>query len=94
MSRERRGLFLMEEPQAEPGRYGCPMLVRASGMHPVDPSQPQWRCSLGWAIHGEHEAACCQATELVSDCWKVHPERTPVVAFPVPMTAEHKATAD
>ena len=29
MSRERRRLFLEEEQTAEPGRYGCPMLVRA-----------------------------------------------------------------
>ena len=91
MSRERRGLFVVEESQAEPGRYGCPMLVRGSDPNPVDRNQPFWRCSLGWAIHGEHDAACCQATELVSDCWKVHPERTPVVAFPAVVT---KATAD
>jgi len=91
MSRERRGLFVVEESQAEPGRYGCPMLVRGSGTNPVDCGQPFWRCSLGWAIHGEHDAACCQATELVSDCWKVHPERTPVLVFPAVVT---KATAD
>jgi hypothetical protein len=63
-------------------------------MNPVDPSQPMWRCSLGWAIHGAHDAACCRATELVSDCWKVHPERTPVVAVPLAITVDHKAIAD
>ncbi len=93
MSRERRGLFQAEESPAEPGRYGCPMLVRASHPNPVDRSQPLWRCSLGWAVRGDHEVACCQATELVCDCWKVHPERTPIVAFPTVML-EHKATAD
>jgi len=94
MSRERRGLFQEEESQAEPGRYGCPMLGRARGVHSVDRSQPDWRCSLGWAIHGERDAACCQATELVCDCWKAHPERMPLVAFPAVVTTEHKAAAD
>lgn len=40
------------------------------------------RCSLGWSLHNELEAARCVATDVVTDCWKVHPERTPVVVLP------------
>ena len=81
MSRERRRLFLEEEPSAEPGRYGCPMLVR-SRFRPQGASRPAMRCSLGWSLHDELEVARCVATDVVPDCWKVHPERTPVVVLP------------
>src|SRR5919199_552341 len=97
MSREQRRLFQEEESPAEPGRYGCPMLARtrrfhSNGVGPAD--RPQWRCSLGWSLHGEMDAACCLATESVTDCWKVHPERKPIVALPTAMPGEHRASAD
>jgi hypothetical protein len=57
------------------------------------------RCSLGWALHGEIEVERCLATEAVIDCWKEHPERTPVVVLaptrgPGPGETEQKASAD
>lgn len=94
MSRERRPLFQAEEPEAEPGRYGCPMLARTRRYDATHPVNAGWRCSLGWAIHGEMDAACCMATESVTDCWKVHPERKPIIEFPIPPASDHKASAD
>ena len=87
MSRERRRLFHEEEESAEPGRYGCPMLIRGRVYLPPDESGPVMRCALGWALHNELEVARCAVTDVVTDCWKVHPERTPVVALPVPDAA-------
>jgi len=81
MSAERRRLFLEEETTAEPGRYGCPMLVR-SRFAPPWAAGSTMRCSLGWALHNGLEVARCAATEVVTDCWKLHPERTPVVVLP------------
>lgn len=81
MSRERRRLFLEEETAAEPGRYGCPMLVRARIGSLPGVASPTMRCSLGWALHDGLEAARCAATEEVTDCWKAHPERAPVVVL-------------
>jgi hypothetical protein len=94
MSRERRRLFQEEEPMAEPGRYGCPMLARARRFSPIQVNGPQWRCSLGWALRGELDVACCLATESATDCWKVHPERKPIVELSPPPPREHKASAD
>ena len=91
MSRERRRLFLAEEPTAEPGRYGCPMLFRTRFRPSPDSERPMGRCALGWALHNELEVARCGATDVVTDCWKVHPERTPVVVLP---TAEQEIQAD
>jgi len=94
MSRERRRLFLAEEPSAEPGRYGCPMLFRTRFHLPPDAIRPVARCALGWALHNELEVARCVATDVVTDCWKVHPERTPVVVLPTTETqAEVEAMA-
>ena len=90
MSRERRRLFQEEESPAEPGRYGCPMLVRTR-FYPRGSTRPAMRCALGWALHDELEVARCVATDVVTDCWKVHPERTPVVVLP---TAEAGAASD
>ena len=81
MSRERRPLLPEEETTAEPGRYGCPMLVRAHYVREPD-ATPVMRCALAWALHGDEEVARCLATDVLTDCWKVHPERTPVVAQP------------
>ena len=90
MSRERRRLFPEEEPLAEPGRYGCPMLVRSRVRLP-GATGPAMRCSLGWSLHDELEVARCAATDVIPDCWKVHPERTPVVVLP---TADAGAVTD
>ncbi len=92
MSRERRLLFPVEEPAAEPGRYGCPMLFRTRYYPSPGATRPAMRCALGWAIHNELEVARCSATDIVTDCWKVHPERTPVLALPG-ADAESDATA-
>ena len=43
---------------------------------------PRVRCALGWALHNDLEVARCAATDVVTDCWKEHPERTPVVVLP------------
>ncbi len=81
MSREQRRLFQEEESTAEPGHYGCPMLVRnrfeQMGGRPI----PVMRCSLGWALHNDLDAARCRATEIVTDCWMLHPEQAPLVVL-------------
>lgn len=75
MSRERRSLFQTEEADAEPGHFGCPMLVRAHCGPLRGGVQPVYRCSLGWALHGEADAARCRATDAVPDCWKARPDQ-------------------
>jgi hypothetical protein len=99
MSRERRRLFHEEESPVEPGRFGCPMLTRGHRSHPVYANEPIRRCSLGWALHGEMDVQRCLATEAVIDCWKEHPERTPMVVLRTargiePGETEQKASAD
>jgi hypothetical protein len=99
MSRERRRLFREEESPVEPGRFGCPMLVRGHRHHPVEPHGIIMRCSLGWAVHDDVEVQRCQLTESVADCWKVHPERMPLVVLgstgaPGRVETEQKASAD
>jgi hypothetical protein len=42
--------------------------------------EPVYRCSLAWALHGENDVMRCRATDVVTDCWKVHPERFLAVA--------------
>lgn len=79
MSRERRPLFASEEPEAEPGRYGCSMLVRTRFKLNPEDRLPVMRCSLGWALHNELEVARCMAVNAMTDCWKVHPERSPII---------------
>jgi len=99
MGRERRRLFQEEESPAEPGRFGCPMLSREHRSLLTDVGRPLMRCQLGWALHDDVEIARCNATEAVIDCWKVHPERMPLVEL-VPAgatgegTIEQKAAAD
>ena len=95
MSRELRRPLGDEEPTAEPGRYGCPMLsrLRLSSSPDADGLGP-WRCSLGWAVRGEQDAERCNATESVGNCWKVHPERAPVAVLPVTDAQEMKIGAD
>ncbi len=94
MSRERRRLLPPEESTAEPGRYGCPMLTRGHGPHPTQPNRPLWRCSLGWALRTDLDVANCIATGAVVDCWKVHPERRPIVSLVTGLQGEQKASAD
>jgi hypothetical protein len=96
MSRERRRFLYdaAEEPTAEPGRYGCPMLTRLRTTLVANGNRPAWRCSLGWAVSSELDVARCAATEAVIDCWKVHPERTPVTVLPVAEARELKVGAD
>lgn len=94
MSREPRRLFQEEESPAEPGRYGCPMLTRGHRSNLEDPRLPAVRCSNGWAVHGDVEIQRCLATEAVMDCWKVHPERMPVVGLPVAVGPEPLETAE
>lgn len=95
MSRELRRPLFEEEPTAEPGRYGCPMLsrLRLASSFDVDGPSPL-RCSLGWAVRGEQDAARCNATESVGNCWKVHPERAPVAVLPATDAEEMKIGAD
>ena len=96
MSRERRRLFQEEEQAAEPGRFGCPMLVLGHRTHPEN-GRALWRCHLGWALRTDLDVARCAATEAATDCWKVHPERTPLVvlgASGLGHEVEHKASAD
>ncbi|MFM8595435.1 MAG: hypothetical protein ACKOCK_13750 [Chloroflexota bacterium] len=77
MSRELR---LPEEGlSAEPGRYGCPMLVRS--LSGEARGLPLMRCSLGWALHNELDADKCRATEIVTDCWQANLERPPVIVL-------------
>lgn len=82
MSLERRRLFPVEEAPAESGHYGCPMLTRARLVASARLPRPDMRCSLGWALHDETEADRCRATDAVTDCWKVHPERAAILVLP------------
>lgn len=100
MSRDPRRLFPREEePTAEPGRFGCPMLMRAHRMIPPRGTMPNWRCSVGWAVHNDDEAERCLAVDAVIDCWKNHPERAGANGVisapgPTPLGREQKASAD
>ncbi|MBA2753535.1 MAG: hypothetical protein H0U40_03600 [Chloroflexia bacterium] len=83
MGRERRPLFPAEEAMAEPGIYGCPMLIRPH--HDLGGVRvPTMRCALGWALHNEAEIARCGETGSVVECWKVDPALIEVVPRPGP----------
>ena len=82
MSRERRRLFDEEDDSAEPGHFGCSMLTRVHFASRPGQRVRTMRCALGWALHNDLEVARCGATDSLVDCWKAHPERTPVVALP------------
>ena len=82
MSRELRRLFDEEETSAEPGHFGCSMLTRVHFAPRSGQRVRTMRCSLGWALHNDLEVARCCATDSLIDCWKEHPERTPVVVLP------------
>lgn len=55
--------------------FGCPMLTRTRLSLPLRGGNPVPRCSLGWAVHSEAEAAYCLETPDLVQCWKAHPER-------------------
>jgi hypothetical protein len=55
--------------------FGCPMLTRTKLGLPVTGGNTAPRCSLGWAVHSEQEAAYCLETPDQVNCWKTHPER-------------------
>jgi hypothetical protein len=71
-----------DEFVAETINPGCPMLIRAAADHPTKNHALMMRCALGWSLHDELDYARCGATHAVQDCWRVHPELTPVVALP------------
>ncbi|HEX5497903.1 MAG TPA: hypothetical protein VFX03_01710, partial [Thermomicrobiales bacterium] len=74
--------------------FGCPMLTRTRFGWPLSDSAQVMRCSLGWALHDDVEVARCRATDVVTDCWRIHPERTPVVAVPSPVEATTAESID
>ncbi len=82
MSRERRRLFDEEDESADPGHFGCTMLGGGQVRGDQGRRPRTMRCALGWALHNDLEVARCCATESLTDCWKTHPERTPVVVVP------------
>ncbi|CAA9563780.1 MAG: hypothetical protein AVDCRST_MAG70-1875 [uncultured Thermomicrobiales bacterium] len=83
MDQERRSLFPEEEAVAEPGIYGCPMLIRPH--HDLGGRRvPTMRCALGWALHDEGEIDRCARTGSVAECWKVDPALIEVVPRPGP----------
>jgi hypothetical protein len=69
-----------DEGRVETIGFGCPMLIRAAADHPVHSGDILMRCALGWSIRDDLDCARCAATNAVQDCWRVHPERTPVVS--------------
>ena len=87
----------MHEEATEPGRFGCPMLAPVQWERAVDARVPTSRCLIGWSLTDDLAVARCRATHAVTDCWKAHPERTPIVAAdePPPIVALlHGAAAD
>ena len=76
-----------DEFATESIKAGCPMLTRSAAPHPVHADGILMRCALGWSIHDQLDCARCAATTAVQDCWRVHPERTPVVSLPA--SADH-----
>lgn len=68
------------EEATEPGRFGCPMLVHVQWERAVEAHVPTSRCLIGWSLTDDLAIARCRATDAVIDCWKAHPERTPIAA--------------
>lgn len=67
------------EYEEEPIEAGCPMLIHAAASNPVDSSRAFMRCALGWSVFSALSQARCSATHLVENCWREHPEKTPIV---------------
>lgn len=85
------------EEASEPGRFGCPMLVPVQWERAAETRIPTSRCLIGWALGDELDIDRCRATHAVIDCWKAHPERTPIVALDSPAQLDallHVAAAD
>jgi hypothetical protein len=87
----------MHDEAAEPGRFGCPILVPVQWEGAGASGVPRSRCLIGWSLTDDLAVARCRATHAVTDCWKAHPERTPIVAAdeppPLPTTL-HLTAAD
>lgn len=64
--------------------FGCPMLTRTQLGMPFAQGQRAPRCSMGWAVHNEEEAALCMRTPDRVDCWKENPEREAQLRATVP----------
>jgi hypothetical protein len=80
--------------EAESGGLGCPMLVRGHASV-ARGTRPLVRCSLGWAIRGEHELARCVATESCTKCWKAQEDHGALheAAFTASRSAKRRAAA-
>ena len=90
-------LHLVSEEMTEPGRFGCPMLVHVQWERAVEAHVPTSRCLIGWSLTNDLAIARCRATHAVIDCWKAHPERTPIAAPEEPaelIAPLHLAAAD
>lgn len=83
------------EEATEPGRFGCPMLAPVRWERAAELRVPTSRCLIGWSLTDDLAVARCRATHAVVDCWKAHPERTPIVAAddPPPVAALLQMTA-
>lgn len=76
-----------DEYVTEQIKAGCPMLIHASSPHPIIPGAKFMRCTLGWSVYSELSQARCAATNAVENCWRVHPERTPITILdPLPLS--------
>ena len=96
MDRAHRALPVSDDT-TEPGRFGCPMLTHVQWERAVEAHVPTSRCLIGWSLTDDLAIARCRATHAVVDCWKAHPERTPIAAPEEPATvvaALHLAAAD
>ena len=86
------------EEGAEPGRFGCPMLTPLQWEHAAALRVPASRCLIGWSLTDDLAIARCRATHAVIDCWKAHPERTPILGaddeHPPHLSALRVAAAD
>lgn len=74
----------LSEEVTEPGRFGCPMLAPVQWERAGEAHVPTSRCLIGWSLSDDLAIARCRATHAVIDCWKAHPERTPIVAADEP----------
>lgn len=86
---ERRTAPTDDEPES--GLFGCPMLAPVHWDGAREAGVPTRRCLIGWSLHDELAIARCRATHAVVDCWKAHPERTPIVALDGASTGHHAA---
>ena len=74
----------VHDDEAEPGRFGCPLLVPVQWERTAEARVPRSRCLIGWSLTDDLAVARCRATHAVTDCWKAHPERTPLLATDEP----------